>query len=464
MYPLSDKDLDHLSREAAEQYDVESSASGWDQVEKRLNKVMPEQKERRRRFAWLLLLLALSGGAGMSGLLYFGNSPETAASASGRKETKSVPVTAANTDQMMKEPVTTEPSEVTAVTENKEDKSKNLVSPSNSKNAPSDRITNNPSQTLSSASGSFVRKKDAATGRSKPAIKNPAANDLARQGNNPLAGHPVQPTDAADPLKTRGSSPEVIADEADLKHRLPSTAAVVDPAIQVTASRTFIPSKEVLSIAANATAKQPAGKNKYRSPLAIGLVMGTDQSRIHGTSPGSLGWSGGLTAQYDLSKRLSVQTGFIITKKFYRATGKDFHPPLHYWTSYVNLQSVIGDCQMWDLPVQLRYDFYNTKNSRLFATAGVSNYIMRNQNYEYHYLNSNNVLTVKNWETYSQTNYWFGVMNLSAGIEKQLSRSMSFQVEPYVKLPLKGVGFGSMDISSYGVLLSVRYRPVFKQH
>ena len=73
MYPLSDKDLDRLSREAAEQYDVESSASGWEQVEKKLNKVMPEQKERKRRFAWLLLLLVFLAGSGLSGILYFSN-------------------------------------------------------------------------------------------------------------------------------------------------------------------------------------------------------------------------------------------------------------------------------------------------------------------------------------------------------------------------------------------------------
>jgi len=77
MHPLNDKDLDRLSREAAEQFDVESSATGWDLVENRLNAEMPvkAEKDRRRFLLWLFFIALMAGG----GLFYMlgGNKTKT---------------------------------------------------------------------------------------------------------------------------------------------------------------------------------------------------------------------------------------------------------------------------------------------------------------------------------------------------------------------------------------------------
>jgi len=71
--------------------------------------------------------------------------------------------------------------------------------------------------------------------------------------------------------------------------------------------------------------------------------------------------------------------------------------------------------------------------------------------------------TKRDWETSSQENEWFKILNLSAGYERALSKSWSIQAEPFVKIPLSGVGFGSMDMSSYGILLGIKYKPVFNK-
>jgi hypothetical protein len=62
MYPLDDDNLDHLSREAAEHFEVEAGASGWDHLEQRLNKEMPQEKKRRRFLFWLFLIAVTTGG------------------------------------------------------------------------------------------------------------------------------------------------------------------------------------------------------------------------------------------------------------------------------------------------------------------------------------------------------------------------------------------------------------------
>ncbi|HEY8898067.1 MAG TPA: hypothetical protein VIM79_24745, partial [Niastella sp.] len=62
MYPLHDKDLDRLSREAAEQFEVEPGVSGWEHLEKKLDRELPQKKDRRRFLFWLFFISVATGG------------------------------------------------------------------------------------------------------------------------------------------------------------------------------------------------------------------------------------------------------------------------------------------------------------------------------------------------------------------------------------------------------------------
>ena len=468
MYPLSDKELDRLSREAAEQFDVESSTSGWEQVENKLNKVMPTQKEKdRRRFAWLFFILFLLAGGGLTAIL----------STSSKKLANYGQVE--NTEK--KERKIQHSSEIEV------HKDVPHESGTNTKTVLEEGTTGNQKKsTATEAANATPKEKEVAISSVPKTIKEPfsGTKNAIITRNSPIRIETKRTKRSAGTIQVisehASSNPFVTAKNSSEKSEeerfstiqtsseigpLPSLVkgiSIPDPVINIEPAV-----KPDIAIAVKGLLEKNAmvinsGKSKYKAPFVIGASFGTDQSSIHGTTPGSFGWSGGITFQYDLTKRISVNTGFTITKKFYEAKSKDFHPPKHYWTSYVNLQSVVGDCQMWEIPVQIRYDLFSKKSNRVFLNSGISNYIMRRQRYEYHYLNGNNNPAVRKWETTSQSNYWLGILNISAGIEKNLNRSLSFQLEPYIKIPLKGVGFGNMDISSYGMLFSLRYRPFFR--
>ena len=49
--------------------------------------------------------------------------------------------------------------------------------------------------------------------------------------------------------------------------------------------------------------------------------------------------------------------------------------------------------------------------------------------------------------------------NLGLGYERKLSSGFSFTVSPYVKLPLSGVGFGKVKLTSGGVMVSAVVKP-----
>ena len=53
--------------------------------------------------------------------------------------------------------------------------------------------------------------------------------------------------------------------------------------------------------------------------------------------------------------------------------------------------------------------------------------------------------------------HYFSVLNLSAGYEHALSTRWSLQAEPYLKIPLTGIGTGKLRLISAGVFFGVKY-------
>ena len=62
--------------------------------------------------------------------------------------------------------------------------------------------------------------------------------------------------------------------------------------------------------------------------------------------------------------------------------------------------------------------------------------------------------------TYSVDNenrHLFAVYNFSLGFQRKLSPHWLFQLEPFLKLPAKGVGIGSVKLNSVGAYLGMKY-------
>src|SRR5581483_6599657 len=77
MYPpLHDNNLDRLSREAAEQFEVEPGTFGWEHLERRLDQELPQKKDSRRFLFWLFFITISAGGA-LTAILLSHHSPAT---------------------------------------------------------------------------------------------------------------------------------------------------------------------------------------------------------------------------------------------------------------------------------------------------------------------------------------------------------------------------------------------------
>jgi cytoskeletal protein RodZ len=200
-----------------------------------------------------------------------------------------------------------------------------------------------------------------------------------------------------------------------------------------------------------------------RSRFGIRAVLSPDLSSVglfHFEMPGT---NVGLLVEYRLSNRLQLQTGVIHSIKNYSATAENYAPT--YW-KYIKVKptSINGVCKMIDLPLNLRYNVLNGTRHDLFMTGGLTSYIMLSEKYKYKYAIEDPDLR-KSWSGKRGGEYYFSVANFSLGYERQFLPGFTWQVEPFIKVPLGRVGYGKVKLISAGVFLSAKYQlPFNKSH
>ena len=66
------------------------------------------------------------------------------------------------------------------------------------------------------------------------------------------------------------------------------------------------------------------------------------------------------------------------------------------------------------------------------------------------------------WTVTNQNKHYFSVVDISAGYEHSINKRFSIIAEPYVKLPLSGIGIGKIKLNSAGVLFTAAIKPFLK--
>ncbi|WP_462251304.1 hypothetical protein [Ekhidna sp.] len=169
----------------------------------------------------------------------------------------------------------------------------------------------------------------------------------------------------------------------------------------------------------------------------------------------------GITVEYFILKRLSITTGAILTRKLYNTTDiEEYTVPAGFWNGNDGPSEIAANCKVIDIPINLRYRIREGERTSFFLSAGMSSYLMLTERYDYDYnLGYRASLGSRpgGWEVANENNHFFGVYNLSAGINRKISKNMSIEAEPFLKNTLGGVGWGQVRLSSTGMLLHLKY-------
>lgn len=203
--------------------------------------------------------------------------------------------------------------------------------------------------------------------------------------------------------------------------------------------------------------KQPEDtktKKWFSGRFNLSVQAAPDLSGVKLDQFGKAGQALGLGAEYFISPQFSVNSGVFYSHKPYESEG----PFQMAYGEEVN--GVIGDCGVLDIPVNLRYYPLQGTVQRAFISMGLSSYLMLFETYEITYEDPKTGYEyTKTIEKNGENQHPFGVVNLSIGYERKLADRLSLQVEPYFKVPLDGVGEGNISLKSAGIFLGLKYYP-----
>ncbi len=193
----------------------------------------------------------------------------------------------------------------------------------------------------------------------------------------------------------------------------------------------------------------------FKKGFSVRVGLSPDISRVGSNAIQKIGSNMGGFLEYRFSKRLVLQAGIFRSMKYYEA-----YPEQYDWIwgkPASKLVDVEAACKMMDYPINIRYDIVANTKSRMFGTLGVTTYKMMNEYYDYNYENNADPnIKWHNWNGKTGS-YFNSNLNISIGFEKQISKNLTMQIEPFVKAPLKSIGFGNVPLISYGMMFSANY-------
>ncbi|MEB2783053.1 hypothetical protein [Algoriphagus persicinus] len=196
------------------------------------------------------------------------------------------------------------------------------------------------------------------------------------------------------------------------------------------------------------------GKSRFTGEFNLSIQAAPDLSGIKLNQFGKAGQAIGIGAEYFLRPRLSIASGVFYSFKPYSSDEG-------YKLSYGKQPDrVIGECGILDIPFNLRFYPIEGRLQRVFASVGLSSYLMLKEYYKLEYLNTGTGYPYsKELEVSGVNNHFFGVVNFSVGYERKLGNKLSVQVEPYFKVPITGVGEGDISLKSTGLFVGLKFYP-----
>ena len=433
MFYVKEDDMDDLLRRAAENYSVDADkAHDWESIRSAIEETAPAravvQPKRKRRFIFWWLLLIPAGWFASTEWSKFQASHEAARQvqqpANITREKSSVPHENTSGDNAG---------------------SQGDVSGKSNEAKTQQRLSDENAYTVAGNKRDAHRLKSTGIVPATPKPSTVTANQN-EQGSTNISSKvpPAQPANNASNV-VNDKDANVNKTVGPQQNDVPGGNASANNSKKETTAATAITST-------SAKNKGKSGSNYFYA----GLILGPDISFIKFQQTQEVGINAGVIAGYKF-KKLSVETGLIYAEKNYYTRGEYFDKSQIPYFNNAEITSIDGYCHMFEIPLNLRYNFGEKKNHAWFASAGFSSYLMHKEYYNFNYIR-NDTAHAGAYPYYNASKNWFSILNLSAGYELKTGSKTSLRIEPYYKIPINGVGMGSISLSSVGINAGITRR------
>lgn len=213
----------------------------------------------------------------------------------------------------------------------------------------------------------------------------------------------------------------------------------------------FIP-KENYGIAAANKIKAKAIASVYKPQFAITVLGSSDMNGLNSFSQSKVGTNVGAMLSVGVLRRLTISTGAIYSSKPYLTNFNNYHGGYKFASTPT---SVSANCQMIDVPLNLDYSVYNKHRNKFSVGTGISSYLMFHEayNYSYGYYGSGPA----SYNVPNPGKYYLSILNLQATYQRQINSKLGLDIQPYMKLPLSGVGLYNSKLQSTGIAVGLTW-------
>ncbi len=196
----------------------------------------------------------------------------------------------------------------------------------------------------------------------------------------------------------------------------------------------------------------PKNKKVFRKYFYVGAMYASQKCSVQSEGfkddGDDVGYNVSFLVGYKFSKIFSLETGLSVQSKEYYTTSNKFDKNILPATG--NILWVEAENKLIEIPLSLKVDLLHKNNNNFFANIGVCSYIVSKENYEYEQEN-NGIVTNEKVQYKTTTNNFLGAYNLSVGYQYQFKKIGGIRIQPYLSIPLNGVGKGNQPIVSKGI-------------
>ena len=438
-----DDQNDKRIKDAADHYHPAYDDNAWKKMEQLLDEHLPQKKGRRWMIAFIPLLLLLVGGIVYLAISY--NSSKTSSYNSSKTSQKIDAKSTLGKKQPASASADKEESNLSndiTATEKAAAKNNGVPQTANN-NFLNENVQNKPGKNLHSQKG---------------LLKNNIGSGLAEEN---AVSNTVKDLPASEPIlsaKSENEQSKNVAISENDKDQPKKVSADADITAKdnrnVNTGNTVIKNDSKKSSTAK---KTTTNANRFNRNFGITVSAGPDVSGVRLKDAGKVTISYGAGVSYAISKRFTLRTGFYVSKKIYYAGSQDYHLPSGVGSNY--LDNVDANCKVYEIPITASYSFGKTKNHSWFAAAGFSSYLMKKEAYQYNYKTAAGQTWSRDWSVKNQNQHFFSILDLSAGYEYTFNKRFSIMAEPYISLPLSGIGLGKIKLNSGGILFTLTVKP-----
>lgn len=429
-----ENDMDDLFRRSAEKYPLSTGQSDWQSLEKKLASVevsadakKPERKNNYKKLGLLLLLLFISLIAGFLILNPIHKNYQAGI----------------NDDQINQLENLNNKSEI-----------KNNVSPKHlseeSKRTVSARSKNQKTENApvnTSLEGNKTK--------NEKHTENNSTKTLSKK--NPFKSTPGPDRKNNEIVDQRTDLTEI---DKNLNYSNTENTVVLSALPNDSVKNQLVENKDSLGKNPSSTEKKkasPTSKPEKRNRFYAGVMFGPDFSKVKSSPFKNPGFSIGILAGYNLSKTVFLETGFFIDKKYYSSDGKMFDMKNVSMPDNMTINDLESQSKILEIPLNIGYRFYQKRNTRFFVAGGFSTYLMTEEKNNYNVTMNGSPEKMDGF--YTKNNLAIpAVINLSAGWEQKISRVLKIRIEPYLKLPVQGIGVGKLPVTSAGIQFGLMFK------